>query len=226
MKLFILRIDSSDYLNIIDLASNKFSSSEFAAVEKFKFDKGKATKSISLMFTKYVAERIFGLKNYLLLKNAHGKPYIKDYSKQHFNISHSGNWIICGVSEFELGVDIEEIKPMRDILEIATRFFSIEESTYLISLKSKERQLAVFYEIWTKKESFIKAVGQGLSLSLSSFDVPLHLNSNRKIIWSNINWYFKTPGEIDQNYKIAVCEKENDSVGSELIELTVRDLFF
>jgi 4'-phosphopantetheinyl transferase len=224
MKIFIVRIDDDNYSTILELGSKKLTPVEFAEVQKFKFTEGKATKTISILLFRYVAEKIFGLNSYKIEKNLFGKPTIENYTEQSFNISHSGNLIICGVSKFTIGVDIEEVRTISGILEIAKNNFSEKEFSYLSEKASEEELLLSFYDIWTKKESFVKAVGGGLSIPLNSFDVPLKLNDKLAIKYKNIDWYFKVISGLTENYKAVICERGESSTDFEIIELGLEDL--
>ncbi len=97
-----------------------------------------------------------------------GKPYL---AAPHFNVAHSGSMLCVAVSSAsELGVDIEKIKPMRDALSIASRFFSPTESARLHALPPSQ-QAEAFFQCWTRKEAFVKATGQGLRRGLQNFSV-------------------------------------------------------
>lgn len=107
------------------------------------------------------------------LTGEHDKPYLPQHAGIHFNISHSHRGFLLGISaEQELGVDIEYHKPGVPVIELAQRFFAQSEYESLIALPEKD-QLNGFYRIWTRKEAFIKATGQGLSFGLSNFSVSL-----------------------------------------------------
>jgi 4'-phosphopantetheinyl transferase len=100
-----------------------------------------------------------------------GKPSLTKELTIEFNVSHSGDLFVCAVTSGQLvGVDVELIRPLRDIPSIAKNFFSPAEQSHLVDLDEEHRTLA-FYECWTRKEAVIKATGQGLSRPLDSFDV-------------------------------------------------------
>ena len=89
-----------------------------------------------------------------------------------FNISHAGDYIVIALSnspDVLLGVDIEQHQP-RDFLAIAKRFFTQNEYHYLSQLSEPQLTQDLFH-IWTQKEAFVKAIGQGINYSLEAFEV-------------------------------------------------------
>lgn len=98
----------------------------------------------------------------------YGKPYIKD-SPVHFNLSHSGSYAACVVSEVECGCDIEKIT--KADMRVAERFFCPDERAYLRAAESEGERDMRFFRLWTLRESFIKATGRGMSLPLNSFAI-------------------------------------------------------
>ncbi len=90
-----------------------------------------------------------------------------------FNVSHAGGLVLIAVTRgCEVGVDIENVRELKDIDLIARRFFSVRENAALQQLPATHRPEA-FFRCWTRKEAFIKASGEGLSRPLDSFDVAL-----------------------------------------------------
>jgi 4'-phosphopantetheinyl transferase len=101
----------------------------------------------------------------------HGKPSLAADAELRFNLSRSGEQLLVGVNlNREIGVDVECLRPMSDLDAIARRFFAPTEAAKLAALPDAVRTRA-FFECWTRKEAFIKAVGEGLSMPLDSFEV-------------------------------------------------------
>jgi 4'-phosphopantetheinyl transferase len=99
----------------------------------------------------------------------HGKPILA--SNLQFNISHAGDRVACIFTRGRpVGIDIERIRDNLDIEAIAERFFSASEFLALQRLGTAER-LTAFFNIWARKEAFIKSMGLGLFYSLQQFDV-------------------------------------------------------
>ncbi len=98
--------------------------------------------------------------------NEFGKPYLPQ-ERLRFNVAHSGEWVICGIDDGEIGVDIEMHHATR--LDIAARFFSPEENHLLAQASGPSERLRMFFRIWALKESYAKAIGKGLYCPFESF---------------------------------------------------------
>ncbi len=102
-----------------------------------------------------------------------GKPAIEGNASLCFNVSHSrGLAILAFVQERNIGVDVENLSRDTDVRALAERFFSDSERQALRHLSGDELQ-AAFFRCWTRKEAYIKATGDGLSLPLDQFDVSI-----------------------------------------------------
>lgn len=155
-------------------------------------------------------------------KNEYGKPYLKEHPKFNFNISHSGDFVVCAIDNKPIGIDIEKIKHI-EYKEIAESFFSSSEFEY-IGKADSEIELNKFYEIWTLKESYIKCCGQGLSIPLKSFSIDKDKYENIKVIIDNQHkeYVFKT-FDIDCLYKMSICSL-NSNLTNKVIIIPQNDL--
>ena len=116
-----------------------------------------------------------------------GKPYLDDPSKTnlHFNISHSGEYILIAVAlTNEVGVDIEEIHTIDNLDTISRRYFSSQEFQTIKTLPPQE-QVNAFFTCWTRKEAFLKACGDGFSIPLDSFSVSFGPEGSEPLLLSN-----------------------------------------
>ena len=89
-----------------------------------------------------------------------------------FNLSHCDDVVAFALSSDEVGIDVEAVRWIRDAEDIAARFFSRCENRSFRALDPLQKPLG-FFNCWTRKEAFIKAVGDGLSYPLDRFDVSL-----------------------------------------------------
>jgi 4'-phosphopantetheinyl transferase len=107
---------------------------------------------------------------------AHGKPYLSvDYNLcgLRFNLAHSNELAVYAFTlGREVGIDVEYIRSLPDVEQIAARFFSAQEYVALRMFEESQR-LEAFFNCWTRKEAYIKAIGDGLSHPLDQFQVSL-----------------------------------------------------
>jgi 4'-phosphopantetheinyl transferase len=128
--------------------------------------------------------------------SAYGKPALAKNSggdTLRFNLSHSDGVALYAIScEQEVGVDLERIREDMDYEQIAGQFFSTYEFEVLRTLPEKKKREA-FFNCWTRKEAYIKARGEGLSLPLDHFDVSLIPGEPAKLLGHRIE-----PQEIER----------------------------
>ena len=106
-----------------------------------------------------------GTDRYTVETGPWGKPRIREWPDFHYNLSHSGNFAVIAFGESPVGVDVERLRRDADIRALAARFFAPEEQAY--AGEDRDR----FFEVWTKKESYLKYLGTGLTGKLTSFSV-------------------------------------------------------
>ncbi|NOQ70403.1 MAG: 4'-phosphopantetheinyl transferase superfamily protein [Crocinitomix sp.] len=131
--------------------------------------------------------------------NENNKPYLKEGKP--FNISHSGDLVVVAFSKEEVGVDIQEMSEL-NVNELIN-FFHTEEQKFI---RNASDISDAFFEIWTKKEAYLKAVGKGLLFGLEKENI-LEFQKSEEKTWNFI------PVELENNYKTVVCtEVENAQV--------------
>ena len=105
-----------------------------------------------------------------------GKPALSPDWRQkriEFNVSHAADYALLALGlDHRLGVDIESVKRQVDYRALANRFFSAAEQAAFKKLPARAA-CAAFYRVWSRKEAFLKATGQGLAGGLAGFSVPL-----------------------------------------------------
>ena len=128
----------------------------------------------------------------------HQKPFLA-FNPHHlyFNISHAHQMALFAINtDTPIGVDIEHISAIEDVDLLAQQFFSKLESQRFLLLPSSKK-LEAFYTIWTRKEAFIKAIGEGLSYPLDQFETtflphePTKINHIKKSVLEAQQWFLK-----------------------------------
>ena len=173
----------------------------------FKFDKGKMQSlGVGLLLQLACKEAGLGGADEHIAYGENGKPFLVDFPDVQFNLSHSGERVMCVISPFEVGCDVEIIKGDRG--RLAERFFKPEESAWIKHFDSIEAQSEAFYRLWTLKECYMKVTGRGMSLMPDMF--ALHVDENENF---SLNHDGARPEyafrEIDlhDGYRYAYCVK-------------------
>ena len=145
----------------------------------------------------------------------HGKPYFED-ANFHFNLSHSGEYVICAYGNDPLGIDIQKIKTS---LPINTKkILSEEEREYLYTLEETNRILS-FYRIWSQKECLIKLDGRGLRIPLLELPMIRNGNFQNTFLFEDNNVYFKELPILLPEYTICICSN-SEFIPDQIFEVT------
>jgi 4'-phosphopantetheinyl transferase len=153
-------------------------SDETARAARFRFERDRVRFVVAHAATRQILGAYLGAAPAALRFDTgdHGKPRLASpwaESGLRFNLSHSYDVALCGVTRGrELGVDVERVRALEDLDGLATRVFSPRELKALGQLTGVARTSG-FFNGWTRKEAFIKALGTGLSHPLERFDVSL-----------------------------------------------------
>jgi 4'-phosphopantetheinyl transferase len=163
--------------DILQALAKTLSGDELARAERYRSPKDAqayvAGRGVLRALLGYYLDREPG--NLRFAYGQHGKPTIEgDLGAQlFFNASHSGDIAVYAIAlHRRVGVDVERIRALDDIESVAKAAFSQRELASLLALTA-ELRLDAFYRCWARKESFVKAKGDGLSRVLQEFDVSL-----------------------------------------------------
>lgn len=124
---------------------------------------------------------------------AQGKPQIVNFPRK-FNLSHSGDYVVCGVSDGEVGVDIQKWVPFKE--RMAERFFAKEEWK-LLQETDVEKRTELFYRLWSRKEAYGKYTGQGIGSAVGE-----DFSNEQK--WQEKQICFQEQ-VLEKGYSLAVC---------------------
>jgi 4'-phosphopantetheinyl transferase len=147
-------------------------SDERTRADRFHFERDRRMFiSCRATLRRLLAERIGKPPESLAFEHGpQGKPSLRGIEIS-FNLSHSGHWFACAISSGgPVGMDIEHIHPLDDMLAMAQHFFAPAEVQRLFAVPENERTHS-FFQCWTRKEAVIKATGEGVSRPLDSFEV-------------------------------------------------------
>lgn len=191
-------------------------------IKKFKFYQDYLRSLFGELLSRYSICKMAGCRNDQLKfgESHYHKPLLIEPAGMYFNVSHSGEWVVCAVSKEVVGIDVEWIKPIE--LHIAKRYFAEKEYSYLMSQRPED-QLKTFYLIWTLKESYIKADGRGLSLPLMSFDINIGNNGISIVTDNPINSCFFRTFDLDTQHVMSVCSQDSQ-ICDTVREVTVYDI--
>ena len=151
---------------------------------------------------RYALHKYYGISDTTVAKTDRGKPYLADYPHIHVNITHTDTLVAVAVSDSPVGVDAQTVTD-KIYGRVAKRMFTAGEREY--AAKSHEN----FYEVWTKKESFVKMTGEGLSHRTAEIDVLTGDQASFRCF------------SID-NAVLSVCMTDHDE--TELTEVKIQDL--
>lgn len=214
------KVSSEQYSQLITMVSAE----RKARAERFLRSEDSCRSVIAEVLLAYSLRQVSGieLSKITLIENQWKKPIIQGHDV-HFNLTHSGKWVMCIIDTFEAGIDVEKVK--RVDFGIVPRFFSIREQEFFNRCATDEDRLNCFSTLWVLKESYIKAIGRGLHCPLDSFSVipDIHNNVTLERNDSALPEKFLKLYSIGENYKCAACCSTN-ALPAGINMLTVNDL--
>lgn len=202
----IWKIFFSDYSNEEAFYSKILSHAELARSSRFHFQIDSIRYKVSRVVAKVLLSKVLSIKpsNIELQLNDYGKPKLIAKSNNiFFNVSHSANLGLIAITDIgPIGIDVERYRKKMLAEKFARRFFSESEVKEYLDLPHGQKEEG-FFNCWTRKEAFIKALGLGLAMPLKDFDVTL------------------TPGEVSQ--LIEVRNRKEQAAGWLLKNIPLKE---
>jgi len=176
-------IDDELYKSMISLLSEE----RISKIKRLGTPLKQKASAMAYLLLRIALFKDFGIDEAVIFKFAdNGKPLLNDFSHLYFNLSHSKDAAACAVSEVEVGVDVQIIKPITD--KLAKRVLTPHEYA---SFKESPDPEDYFFRIWVIKESFIKKTGHGLAAELRAIEADEIKNIT---IFKNKDYYYSLCG--------------------------------
>jgi 4'-phosphopantetheinyl transferase len=214
--------------NLHDAYRDLLSSDERCQENRFYFAKDRRRYLVSRALVRTVLSRYLSIEpqDWEFSRNAYGRPEIANKAARSarlsFSLSHTQNLAALGVTRSRaVGVDIEHHQAREVATEIADRYFAAEEAAALRAVPPESKQLR-FFEYWTLKESYIKARGMGMSLSLDKFSFhfagaqALEMSISPELDDDPCRWQFWQFRPAPE-YMLAICAERIGAQGNQVI---------
>jgi len=161
------------------------------------------------ILSRYMICRTLAIKNSEIQLNVNpfGKPLLSEDTGCHFNQSHSGQWVVGILATSPCGIDVEEIRDAD--MDVAEHCFAKQEFHDLQRIPAQRRG-EYFFDLWTLKESYVKAIGLGLSVPLDSFAIRkqsagISLQTKHEFRDCRFKQY-----PVDPAYKLSACAENGN----------------
>ncbi|MBE6845747.1 MAG: 4'-phosphopantetheinyl transferase superfamily protein [Ruminococcus sp.] len=150
--------------------------------------------------------------------NSYGKPYLDNRPDIFFNISHCEGLAVCTIAGSETGIDAENIREWRP--RVAQRVFTQKE---LNALENSDNKDEFFFRIWTLKESFVKALGIGISYPMKTCEF---LFEDDRIYANGCDGYSFMQVVLNDEFICSLCINDSDKCSNRLHRISKEDEFF
>jgi 4'-phosphopantetheinyl transferase len=203
------------------------SADERARQARFRFARDQRRHLVTRALVRTVLSRYAAVRpeDWVFSAGAHGRPAIsapRQVPPLEFNISHAADLVMLAVTTGRtLGVDTESVEARAAEIDGLDRYFAPEESAALLALPPGERRRR-FFELWTLKESYIKARGMGLAIPLDAFrfgltgERGLTLHMRPALADSPGGWRVWQLG-LRPDYLVAICAARGEELSPQLV---------
>ncbi len=209
VEIYAIRIPSTIRRELYDHLASKIDESKKERLERFVREEDRLRGLFAELLIRSIIMRKTGMKNEEITfeANQYGKPHIKGRDDLHFNLSHSGIWVVAAVDTEPVGIDVERISDVD--LSISKNYFSEDEHNDLMGQRDK---ISYFFTLWTLKESYIKITGKGLTQPLNSFSIQ-YVTEDRILLKSDtgrtVEGVTFAQYNIHSDYKMMLCASHN-----------------
>lgn len=179
-------VNSNDYHDDISKVFSLLSSEEHIKANSFVFEQLRRRYVLAHAILRILISRYLSISpgSISFSYTFYGKPFCQNYRNFHFNMSHSGNYVAYIFSfNHEVGIDIEFIKEDFPLESLILQVMSHSERKVFHKLTDSQK-IDFFYDTWTLKESFLKAVSVGLSYPLPNLTTLLDQNTGPRLQFS------------------------------------------
>ena len=206
MTKFLLKIPEELSFDDIKKYMDHVSEERKEKILRYKLESSRIESLLAALLVRYAIRKDLSLTNdaITIFHNEYGKPYLTGYPDYHFSVSHSGRFIAFISDNAPVGIDIQNMEQLKK--PISGHFFTENENNYI-----SENGLQGFYEVWTKKEAYVKMLGTGFSTPISSFDV-----------FDELGVSFNT--QENESYIITVCSRNELPEKVEFERVGIEDL--
>ena len=175
-------VDTSNFLSITDQLQLYLSADELERVVSFKQkihgDRHLICRAnLRIILSKYLK---ISPEKIVFSYTEKGKPYVNT-KNVYFNLSHTDNQVIYAISNYLIGVDIENITKKVNYEQLAQRFFCFSEYEIIKNAKPEDKP-QIFYSFWTTKEAYLKAIGEGLSGGLNTLELNYNISKDTSTV--------------------------------------------
>lgn len=186
-EVFVVKVDSLVDKDLFNYLLGFVRTEKQERILRQKIKQNADNMLIGEILTKITIKQTFGIDitKQKFAYTEYGKPYLSDYPNVHFNISHSGKYVACAVSDKPAGIDIQEICEYN--FDVARRICNPKE---LKQIENSKEKASEFTKLWTQKEAVLKMVGTGIVNGDIKNCLDNHNIGSRKI----------------KNYWMSICE--------------------
>ena len=207
IEIYVMDISPLRDRELYGLAYSKLSEDRQRKALRIKRDDERIRSVGASLLLEYVLGKR-GVSEFVYSYGKHGKPCLAGREDIRFNISHSGERVMCALSDTPVGCDVERVSAVATGLE--KRVLTVREIDIYERLDGREK---TFFRFWTAKESFIKAIGEGMSVSLGDIEIFLGESEKRvnpvRFSGNTETGYYVKEYDLSDPYRYACCSTED-----------------